>query len=187
MPAPKPFKSIGVSGTGFTIALWIKTTDTGGGPNWYSGEGLVDGEVAGVTTDFGAALVDGKFALGIGQPDTTVASTVSVTDGNWHHLAATWDMTSGAMNVYVDGVLSASGTGPTGFRSAPPNLRIGSIQTGVSGGFLNDSIDEVRLYDSVLTAQQVIALKNSYSGVGPEPWVTGNSITRPTSGWTAAV
>ena len=156
-------KAIGMSGNGFTIAMWVTTIDIGGGPNWYSGRGLVDGEVGGVTTDFGTALVGGKFALGIGQPDTTLPSNTSINDGNWHHVAATWNMTNGAMSVYVDGVLDASGTGPTGSRAAPPSLRMGSIQTGAGGGFLNGTIDDVRLYNSVFTAQQVAALKNSYS------------------------
>jgi hypothetical protein len=160
-------KSVGITGAGFTIAMWLKTTDTGGGPGWYSGEGLVDGEVAGVTTDFGTALVDGYFALGIGQPDTTLVSTNLVNDGNWHHVAATWNMNSGAMNVYVDGTLSASGVGPTGSRAAPPNLRIGSIQTGAAGGFLNGTIDEVLLYTNEFTAQQVAILENSYFA-GPQ-------------------
>ena len=151
-------KSIGTTGTGFTISFWVKTTDTGGGPNWYSGEGLVDGEVAGVTTDLGTALVNGKFALGLGQPDTTVTSTNAINDGQWHHVAGTWDMASGVMKVYVDGVFNAGGTGPTGNRLAPASLRIGSIQTGVVDGFLNGAIDELRLYNSVLTAPQIAAL-----------------------------
>jgi len=170
-------KSIGLTGPGFTIAMWVQTTDTAGGPNWYSGEGLVDGEVAGVTTDFGAALVGGNVALGVGQPDTTVTSATAINDGNWHYVAATWNLTSGAMNVYVDGLLSASGTGPTGARVAPPNLRIGSIQTGAAGGFLNGEINEVRLYNSEFNAAQVAALKNSYSGA-PQP---GGPVASPTN------
>ncbi len=156
-------ESIGTTGNGFTISMWVQTADTAGGPNWYSGEGLVDGEVAGVTTDFGTALVGGSFALGIGQPDTTLASTNLINDGNWHYLAATWNMTNGAMNVYVDGALGASGIGPTGPRVAPPNLRIGSIQTGVGGGFLNGAIDDVRLYNTEFSAKQIAALLGSYS------------------------
>ena len=170
-------KSIGLNGTGFTIAMWVKTTDTGGGPNWYSGEGLVDGEVGGMTTDFGTALVGGNFALGVGQPDTTVTSTNAINDGNWHHVAGTWNLLSGAMNVYVDGVLSARGTGPTGARAAPPSLRIGSIQTGVGGGFLNGTIDEVKLYNTEFTAQQVVAVKNSYAAA-PQP---GMPVASPTN------
>jgi hypothetical protein len=50
------------------------------------------------------------------------------------------------MNLYVDGVWQASATGPTGARTVPPNLRIGSLQTGIN--FSSGSIDDVRIYGS---------------------------------------
>ncbi|HZS54494.1 MAG TPA: LamG-like jellyroll fold domain-containing protein, partial [Bryobacteraceae bacterium] len=64
--------------------------------------------------------------------------------------------TSGAMQVYVDGILRGSGTGPTGSRTAPPNLSIGSIQVGLN--FLNGTLDDVRLYDRVLSSSDVALL-----------------------------
>jgi fibronectin type 3 domain-containing protein len=143
----------------FSVAMWIKTTDTAGsaGGQWWSGKGLVDGEVAGPATDWGTAIVGGKFVLGVGaNTDTTVASSVSVNDGTWHHVTATRNNTSGAMAVYVDGVLRGSGAGATGTRSAPPGLRIGCIQTG--NNFLNGAIDDVRLYDHILTTNEIAAL-----------------------------
>ncbi len=146
-------------GTNFSLSLWVKTTDTGGtGAQWWSGKGLVDGEVSGSAADFGAAVLNSKFVLGIGSPDTTISTVSAINDGNWHHLAATRDAVSGAIRLYVDGVLNNSGTGPTGPRSSPPNLRIGSIQTGSTGGFLNGTVDEVRLYDRVLTDSEIGAL-----------------------------
>lgn len=146
-------KSIGVAGSGFTIAFWIKTTETGGGGQWYQGDGLVDGEVGGVTTDFGTALVGSKFALGIGQPDTTLTSAKSINDGNWHYVAGTWNMTSGTMQIYVDGNLDSTGTGPTGPRTATPNLIIG--KTTDAAQYFNGLEDEVRLYTNVLTAAEI--------------------------------
>jgi hypothetical protein len=147
--------------TDFTVAMWVKTTDAGNsGTQWWQGKGLVDGEVSGAAADWGTVLLAGKFSLGIGNPDTTISSSVNINDGAWHHVAATRNNTSGAMAVYVDGVLSGSGTGPTGARTAPPNLRIGSIQSGSSAGFLNGVIDDVRLYNSVLSAGDIAALSS---------------------------
>jgi hypothetical protein len=144
----------------FTVAMWVKTTDTAGaaGAQWWSGKGLVDGEVGGGGADWGTAIVNGKFVLGVGSSsgDTTVASSVNINDGTWHHVAATRDNTSGAMAVYVDGVLRGSGMGPTGSRTFPPNLRIGSLQTG--NNFLNGTLDDVRLYDHLLTTNEIAAL-----------------------------
>jgi hypothetical protein len=144
----------------FTFAMWVKTTDTAGtaGAQWWSGKGLVDGEVGGGGADWGTAIVNGKFVLGVGSAggDTTIASSMNINDGTWHHVAATRNNASGAMAVYVDGVLRGSGTGPTGSRTFPPNLRIGSLQTG--NNFLNGTLDDVRLYDRILTTNEIAAL-----------------------------
>jgi hypothetical protein len=144
----------------FTVAMWVKTTDTAGtaGAQWWSGKGLVDGEVGGGGADWGTAIVNGKFVLGVGSAggDTTIASSMNINDGTWHHVAATRNNASGAMAVYVDGVLRGSGTGPTGSRTFPPNLRIGSLQTG--NNFLNGTLDDVRLYDRILTTNEIAAL-----------------------------
>jgi hypothetical protein len=141
----------------FTVALWLKTTNTASGTQWWSGKGLVDGEVAGSTTDWGTAVLNGKFAFGVGNPDTTISSATTVNDGVWHHLAASRDA-GGGLRIYVDGVLENTGTGPTGSRTAMPALRIGGIQTGASGGFLDGTMDEVRLYDYVLDTNEIRAL-----------------------------
>jgi glucose/arabinose dehydrogenase len=149
----------------FTIAFWAKTTATGGAPQWYNGRGFVDGEVGGVTTDFGTALVGNKFVFGVGNPDVTLAATNVINDGQWHHLAATRSGASGQMIVFVDGVQQASMTGPTGSRAAPPFLRLGGIQTGV--GFLACSLDDVRLYDYALSSNQIPALMNTAPVLAP--------------------
>jgi fibronectin type 3 domain-containing protein len=144
----------------FTVAMWVKTTDTAGGAGgqWWSGKGLVDGEVGGGGADWGTSIVNGKFVLGVGSTsgDTTIASSVNINDGAWHHLAATRDNATGEVALYVDGVLRGGGTGATGARTLPPGLRIGSLQTG--GGFLNGALDDVRLYSRVLSEAELAAL-----------------------------
>jgi len=141
----------------FTIAFWVKTTTTGGtGAQWWVGMGLVDGEVANVVNDFGVSLVGSHVAFGVGNPDTTIQSTSAVNDGAWHRVAVTRNSATGAMVLYFDGVQQATATGPTGTRNAPANLRVGSLQTNLN--FFAGQIDEVRLYNVVLTAAQVAAL-----------------------------
>jgi hypothetical protein len=167
----------------FSVALWVKTTDTAGsaGAQWWSGKGLVDGEVGGGGADWGTAIVNGKFVLGVGSSsgDTTIASSVNINEGTWHHVAATRNNTSGAMQVYVDGVLRGSGTGPTGPRTWPPNLRIGSLQT--ANNFLNGTLDDVRLYNRILTPTEVAALIGTPPAIAFQPAsqavVAGNPAT----------
>ena len=153
----------------FSITCWIKTTTTGGGSQWWAGKGIVDGEVQGSTSDFGLSLVGGAAALGIGNPDTTITSTSLINDGQWHHLAANWNTLTGLMQLYVDGQLQATTNGPTGTRSAPPNLRIGSIQTGYAGGYLAGTIDDVRLFNRTLSATEIVGTMNRPPTLSPIP------------------
>jgi len=140
----------------FTISFWVKTTQTGGSGQWYAGRGLVDAEVAGSVNDFGISLESSNAAFGVGNPDTTITSTAVINDGQWHHVAANRVNSSGAMNLYVDGVWQAGITGPTGTRNAPPAFRLGSLQPGAN--FFSGTIDDVRLYGNTLNGAQVAAL-----------------------------
>jgi hypothetical protein len=145
-------RSIG-GGAFLTIAFWMKTSSIGAtGSNWYEGAGLVDGEVSGVTNDFGVSLLNGKIAFGVGSPDTTLQSSVTVNDGAWHHVAVTRDSLDGRMAIWIDGMINTNAIGPLGGRVAPPFLRLGSLQTGVAGKFYNGTLDDVRLFNSWLDA-----------------------------------
>ena len=164
----------------FTVSMWVKTTDNSGwaGAQWWAGKGLVDGEIGGGGADWGTALVNGKFVLGVGAAggDITVASSANINNGAWHHVAATRENTTGAMRVYVDGVLSGTGTGPTGSRSWPTQLRIGGLQPG--SNYLNGVIDDVRLYDRVLSAEEIAET------FGPVPTApTGLTATAESNGF----
>lgn len=148
-------------GTNFTIAFWLKTAATAANGQWWAGKGLVDGEIDGTTNDFGTAILADKVGFGVGNPDTTIVSTQGVSDNQWHHVVATRDSTNGAINLYVDGALQASATGPTGPRTAPPILRIGGLQTGAT--FFNGLIDDVQLYDRVLNGAEAAWLAGAFN------------------------
>ncbi|HYF64530.1 MAG TPA: LamG domain-containing protein, partial [Herpetosiphonaceae bacterium] len=128
----------------FTIAFWMKTTQSGWATAWWDGYGLIDGEVAGWANDFGLSLGSGGQVLfGTGSA-TGLHATVkggSTADGAWHHVVATRVKQSGAMKLYIDGALAASGTGGTGSLTAPPALRLGMLQTGANA--FNGLLDEV--------------------------------------------
>lgn len=140
----------------FSIAFWVKTTQTGGTPQWYNGRGLVDGDAPGNANDFGTALVGGKFGFGVGNPDTTIVSTANINDGQWHHCVATRQQSTGTIRVYVDGVLQNTGTGARNTLPSSARLWLGAISSG--GNYFNGSLDEVKLFTRTLSSDEVAAL-----------------------------
>jgi len=145
----------------FTLAFWVKTSRSAdGGTNWTRGDGLVDAQVDGSRRDFGTAVCDNRVAFGVGgtSSNITILSTSSVTDNEWHHVAAMRNASTGLIQLFFDGALQASKTGPTSSRNAPDGIRIGGSLPGTAGEYFQGLIDDVRIYDRVLTADQIALL-----------------------------
>lgn len=140
----------------FSIAFWVKTTQTGGTPQWYNGRGLVDGDAPFNANDFGTALVGNKFGFGVGNPDTTIVSSTAINDGQWHHCVATRQQSTGSIKVYVDGTLQNTGTGTRNSLTASPRLLLGAFASG--NGYFNGSLDEVKIFSRTLSSNEVAGL-----------------------------
>jgi len=155
------------TGGDFSIAFWMKTgMNSYGGDYWYSGNGLVDAETGGHTTDWGISLLNNKVAFGMGGWDTTLQSTRTVNDNQWHLVSATWAMNTGAMSLYLDGVLDSTTTTQAGqYRNGQNFLTFGSIA--IPNNFYVGSLAHVQVFDTVLSAADVAAL-NAPAAV-PEP------------------
>ena len=144
----------------FTVSFLVRSDQKGAGqPNdtrWFSGSGLVDGEVPGITADWGVAWhSDGRIVAGTGDPETFLASGPGHHDGQWHHVAFTRDRASGRIALYVDGVPCGEATGSTQALTAPRDLYVGRLRTG-GRGFRGD-LDEIVFRDRALTAAEVAA------------------------------
>jgi hypothetical protein len=140
----------------FTITFWFKSTQVAGGESqWWQGMGLVDAEVSGVVNDFGISLGNGKILFGTGNPDVTIKSGF-VADGKWHFVAARRIRATGALSLFIDGSLVATGIGGTQSLTASPYIRIGSLQTNTN--FFKGIIDEVRIYNRALSDDEILAL-----------------------------
>ena len=168
--------------TNFTVMMWVKTTANASGGTWYNGLGLVDGEMVGSSADWGCAILNSKFAFGVGAPDTTISSKRNVNDGLWHHVAATRNNETGEVRIYIDGVLDAVGAAPTGPRTAPTQLRIGATQT-ARPVFYVGGMDDLRFYGSRLNQAEIAEIAAT-PGPPPPPagdpvviWPLGDSIT----------
>jgi hypothetical protein len=122
--APETPADIGA--TDFTIEWWMKANPGentagaigAGGYNWISGNIILDRDVygSGDYGDFGVSLGAERVAFGVGTAsgDHTIVGARNVADGIWHHVAVTRSRSDGRMQIFVDGALDASGTGPLG-------------------------------------------------------------------------
>lgn len=172
-------------GRNFTASFWMRTTSTGGsGAHWWNGSGILGGSTT--TNDLGVSLNGGKIAFGVAGPDTTIFSTTSVNDGQWHHVAAQRHHASGKLLLHIDGQLEAETTGPAGDRARDPSLTLGAFPGGE--GFVTAHIDDLRFFDALLDSSSVARLHTSagdYDGDGSSDlaelvagtsWTDGSSV-----------
>ncbi len=150
-----------VIGNSSTFSTWMRTSQTGTS-NTYTAPGITGIEVNSSVDDifFGiiptgaGGITDGSIAVGVGN--TFVAnSNYAINNNAWRHVTITRNSTSGAVAFYVNGVLTNSGTGTSGAVAAGKFFdRIGMP---VAGGNFNGQLDEVRLFNSVQTADKIKA------------------------------
>lgn len=117
----------------FTIEFWTKggsvqSTAMSNYGDWY------------IWRDTGGHF---HFVLGFqnyGRP--TIDSTVSVTDGNWHHLAVSYD--NNIVRIFVGGTLDVSLTiGADNLTQTSSAFTIGSAND--ESDFMNGALDEIRI------------------------------------------
>ena len=146
---------------------------------------MVDADIPGSANDWGIALVGDKagFGVGDGGAGATILSTSPVNNGAWHHVVATRVNATGAMKLYIDGTLQASGTGSTALRNAPGGIRLGSTLFG--GTYFNGAIDDLRIFNYTLGSPQAAALASTL----PALWTAadiGNPGSDGYAGYSAA-
>jgi hypothetical protein len=135
-----------------TMAAWIKTTQATRGD---------------IVARFGANPFPG-YALNIGQgaagvPGCWVGDSAggyvygssTVNNGEWHHVACTYNGSS--VTVYIDGGAGTPAARTNGLNNTSDTLHIGRFSSGAgTGGYFNGQIDDVRIYNYARDGDQVI-------------------------------
>lgn len=175
------YAGIGGSATR-SVSLWVRTTTTGGGQSfvtWGDSQGgngrkwhvrmndnVANGEINAVRTE-----IQGSFEIG----------SVSLIDGNWHHVASVYSaggsFGSGQVMHYIDGILVANsgdgadtvavntvlfGDAGAGANATP--VWIGARMQGAAVNAFTGDLDEIYIFDHALSLSEVQAL----AGI-PEP------------------
>lgn len=110
---------------------------------------------------FGFSLQKGKYVF-TSQGDANkedIRSTNLGNDGNWHHLVATYDGTTVAFVVdnVGDGKLGMAGS-PLQLDTTESKLIIGRKVPDGNDEYFQGSIDDIRIYNRVLTTAEIAAL-----------------------------
>ena len=98
------------------------------------------------------------FGVRNGSTSPTASSSLTIYD--WNHIAGTFDGATNTIKLYINGVLADTKTGQPSSTSA----NVGSnFKIGISNGstYSNGNIDEVSLYDKVLTQEEITSISSA--------------------------
>jgi len=157
--------------TSVTLSAWIKTSGTGGAivlKKAFSngGHNAYDISISG-------ANITSRVKRNSGNTFSDLTSSgATVNDDSWHHIVMTY--TAGTHKIYIDNVErgSSSPTATNIYYDGNYNAFIGCGEAGTTReAFFTGTIDEVGIWDRVLTISEIDELYNS--GIGNEyPFVT---------------
>ena len=163
-----------INGLGdITFDAWIKTTDTVAS--------IISGANAGAFNEY-LLFIPGSDQIDFFIKDNGLrVSAPGISDGNFHHIA--WVRRStGANELYVDGVLIGGGNLPAGALAVDANgLWLGQDQDAVGGGFDPNQaflgvMDEEEIFNRALSAAEINAIYDAGSA--------GKRKLTPTPMWT---
>ncbi len=114
----------------------------------------------------------------------TLTGRTASNNNTWYHLTGTYDGAN--IKIYLNGVLSATTarTGPIGTNTA--NINIGRDADSGGRRYYRGRIDDVRIYNRALTAEEIQALLVSTQAAKPVPANNATDVARDgqTLSWT---
>ena len=148
----------GINPNAVTYSAWIKATSF---PNAYNT--IISRSNGSTVYSQYFIKSTGKVAVFVrsgGGSDISYNGTGSntLTAGNWYHVAFTYDSTSG-LKGYVNGSIDGTAAANGAISITATNIRIGS-DPGIASREWNGIIDDVRIYNRALSADEVYQLYN---------------------------
>ncbi len=151
---------LGAIASNYSLEIWIKgSASSGGGTGtvWSNSAGIIDAGSAASNNDFGLALdATGRLVAGCGNGATIRSNAGALSDGEWHHVVFTRVRTSGAIELFLDGVSVANATTcNTTAHTGSTTIWLGRSHE--SNLYLTGAdLDQAALYSRVITAAEVL-------------------------------
>lgn len=162
--------------TAMTLEAWVKPTAVDsawrdviykGNDNYY-----LSGTSTNSSRPVGGGIVSGSYSEAIGA--------AALPTNTWTHLATTFD--GATMRLYVNGVQVATQARAGSLATSSNQLQIGGDS--IYGQYFSGLIDEVRIYDNVLSAAQIQTDMNTPVTSGPDATPPTVTVSSPTAGAT---
>lgn len=134
------------TGSSFTKEAWIYATSTSGSRNIISSS----------SSPFW--INNGYLTAGIGSNSSVISDPGVFPENTWVHVALTFDNPNNEMKLYRNGILVATNNSVT-TNYTRQNMYIGSLQG--SQSFFQGRIDEVKIWNTVRTAAQIMDNKDN--------------------------
>ncbi len=150
----------------FTVSTWVYPRDVSG-----RAQTLVEYDRSSPTGNrFALSLnASGQFQFRVGS--NTYQSQQSLRAGLWYLLTGVYDSTTRLMTLYVNGQADRAGSQSMGYATPMAAKLTIAVRGSEDDEFLNGLLDDMRIYGSALSAQDVQAL---YNVAGNDNAVTGN-------------
>jgi hypothetical protein len=149
---------LGSTTQAMSVVAWLKTA-----PGYNIDDSAIVSKHAAFTQNgfwlmvnrAGGGGLPGKAIFGEGAAIRSVTSTTTVNDGNWHQIVATYNP-GVALTIYVDGAPAENSAlaSPSLIANTVPFL-IGGVNSGPPEGRLTGLVDEVQIYNNVLSPDAV--------------------------------
>jgi len=157
----------------FTLECWISTnTSSLAGTQAHQGNPLLSAYSGSSTNSFVLSVLNNKAAFFTGNADSSITGSSLINTGEWAHIVAIRNGTTGTKTLYVNGVLEATGTASTNILNAYPNINIGG---NIVDKFFKGNIANIKTYSRVLSVDEI---SQNYNALYPRfATVTPNAIT----------
>jgi hypothetical protein len=142
-----------------TVEAWVKMLSTNGTQLVFAkplGTGTLDSYGLALQNGVPLAAICDTSGFGVFLSDTN-----ALTLGQWHHMAFTFDATTGLESLYTDGAMVASANAGKSMNFDNHPLLLGADNDNtLPDNFLNGQIDEASIYNRALTANEIGSIYN---------------------------
>ena len=147
----------------FTMSAWINNTSASISNSYR----IISKESSGSNDNYWMSLQSGWLWMGIGGQ--YFSPGIILSPNQWYHVAGTYDSDTAEVNMYIDSVKVLTQSISSSLNPNDANIVIGSNWEGFK--WWEGFIDDVRLYDHVLTEADVLTLASGgeVGGGSPKP------------------